>query len=217
MPTPPSPMLPRGLYGIADAGFGDPVEIGAALTRGGCRVIQLRAKGWEPARLLEAARALRQVTRAAGSLLLVNDDVEVALLASADGVHLGQEDGELEGARARLGPHRLIGRSTHDVAQARAASVADYIGFGPVFPTHTKVGAAPVVGLQALAELALGSPIPVVAIGGITRRNLQEVVQSGAHGWAIISDLLAGPDPETQTRHLMEIGASMGRATRSPG
>lgn len=186
------PTLPPGLYGMADATFGDPVLLGRALARGGCRVVQLRAKQATPAERLAMATALLQALADTGALLVVNDDVEVAARSGAHGVHLGQGDGELARARARLGPDALIGRSTHDLAQVDAAVAegADYIGFGPVFPTRTKVDADPVVGLEGLARACARSGVPVVAIGGLRREELARLATCGAHGWAVVWDLL---------------------------
>lgn len=194
------PPLPAGLYGMADAAFGDPVALGLALARGGCRVVQLRAKDLPPSDRLGLARGLVQALAPLQTLVIVNDDVAVAKASGAHGLHLGQEDGDLSRARAELGPDVLIGRSTHDLGQVAAAAAegADYIGFGPVFATSTKALADPVVGLSGLAAACASSVLPVVAIGGITLADLPAVQASGAHGWAVISDLLRyaekGPD-----------------------
>ncbi len=190
--------LPPGLYGIADAAFGDPVVLGGALYAGGCPVVQLRCKGWPAAERLAAATELLGLAReqrlawAHEPLLIVNDDLEAARRSGAHGLHLGQDDGPLAEARALLGPAALIGRSTHTLAQVEAANQegADYIGFGPVFPTGTKADADAVVGLELLAEAVHRSRCPVVAIGGITEARLSSVRARGARGWAVISDLL---------------------------
>ena len=184
--------LPGGLYGVADTAFGDPVVLGRTLARGGCRVVQLRAKDWDTHDRTEAARALVENLHPLGVVVVVNDDVQAALTARADGVHLGQDDGDLAHARALLGPGALIGRSTHDLAQVACATAegADYLGFGPVFTTHTKVGAAPAVGLAGLRSAIAATPLPVVAIGGIDMQSLHSVRATGVHGWAVISALL---------------------------
>lgn len=185
--------LPAGLYAMADAAWGDPVEVGSALFEAGCRVVQLRAKGWDPAPRLRAARRLVAVAEAHGALLVVNDDLEVAVRAGAHGLHLGQDDGPLDAARQRLGPGPLLGRSTHDLDQLRRAAQegADYCGFGPVYPTRTKADASPTVGVALLAQAVAASPVPLVAIGGIDRQRLSAVIQTGVHAWAVVSDLLA--------------------------
>jgi len=189
---PLGPSLPPGLYGMADAAFGDPLVLALALAEGGCRVVQLRAKAWSSPQRARAATALVLALRPRGVRLLVNDDVDAAALAGADGVHLGQDDGDIATARARLGPGALIGRSTHSLAQvARAAAEgADYLGFGPVFPTRTKADADRVVGLDGLRAAVAATSLPVVAIGGIDRDRLPELRRTGVHGWAVVSALL---------------------------
>ncbi|MCB9778265.1 MAG: thiamine phosphate synthase [Alphaproteobacteria bacterium] len=208
------PPLPAGLYGIADASFGDPVALGVALAAAGVGVVQLRCKGWPTDDRRRAARALRAQLEGHACLLVVNDDVDAAVAAGAHGVHLGQDDGDLAAARRRLGPDALIGRSTHDLAQVAAAVAegADYLGFGPVFGTTTKADAVDVVGTDALrAAVAAAGAVPVVAIGGLTEARLPAVRATGAHGWALISALLApaaaGPDA---------LAAAVSRMSRTP-
>ncbi len=184
----------RGLYGIADAGWGDPVVIGAALAAAGCGVIQLRAKGWSAARIAAAGAALLPVLHTHGSKLIINDHLAVAARIGADGVHLGQDDGALDDARRALPPSALIGYSTHTLAQVDAAQGADYIGFGPVFTTDTKVTGVAARGVALLAQAVARSRCPVVAIGGINARNLADVQGTGAESWAVISAILGAAD-----------------------
>ncbi len=195
--------LPPGLYGIADAGFGDPVELGLALADAGCRVVQLRAKGWDTARLDDAARRLAGPLRERATLLIVNDRPDVARRAQAGGVHLGQDDGPANSVRAAFGPSLVIGRSTHSLAQVRAACAdpaIDYLGFGPVFSTRTRDGAGAALGVALLAEAVRISTAPVVAIGGITPARLPAVRSTGVHGWAVISAILGADDLESAAR-----------------
>ncbi len=207
MPTPEvRPLLPSGLYAIADAVFGDPVELGEQVAALGCGVIQLRAKGWSSRQRAEAARALLGRLAPHGCLLIINDDLEVAVEVGAHGVHLGQDDAPTSEARSRLGPHALIGRSTHSPDQVIAAAEADYLGYGPVFGTRTKDTGYDPRGLEGLAEACRISPAPVVAIGGITPERLPEVVAAGAHGWAVISALWGAPDLPTRVRELRRPG-----------
>jgi thiamine-phosphate pyrophosphorylase len=184
------PQLPAGLYAIADSGHGDPVELGRDFFRLGCRVVQLRCKGWSDSALLAAALPLVQAAQAAGALLIINDRVSVARDSGADGVHLGQRDDEVAAARAALGPQALIGRSTHTMAQVRLAGDADYLGFGPVFATLTKTDTEPVTGTDLLADAVFSSAAPIVAIGGINATRLPEIKQAGAWGWAVVSALV---------------------------
>ena len=188
--------LRPGLYGIADAGFGDPVALGHALLAGGASTLQLRCKGWPPARVAEAARALQPACRRHGVPLVINDHLALVEAGLGDGVHLGQDDGPFD--RARLPPGTLVGRSTHDLDQVRAAD-ADYLGFGPVFGTTTK-DAGTARGVERLAEACRATALPVVAIGGITLATLPAVRSAGAHAWAVISAIAAHPDPEEAAR-----------------
>ena len=183
----------RGLYGIADTGFGDPVELGRALLEGGACAIQLRAKGWSEDRVAQALRALAPPCRAAGVPLLVND--HPGLVHLCDGVHLGQEDGPLPSSGLR-------GRSTHSLEQLEAALAegADYVGFGPVFATSTKRDADPVRGLELLEQVVRRSSVPVVAIGGIDLQRLPQVRATGVASWAVISAILKAPEPALEAR-----------------
>lgn len=187
------PPLPRGLYAIADSGVGDPLALGRDYLRLGCPVVQLRCKGWSDAAMLATAILLVEAAHAANALLIVNDRVSVARASGADGVHLGQGDGEIAAARAALGPRAIIGRSTHTLAQARAAADADYLGFGPVFGTATKTDAEQVTGPDGLAAAVAATALPVVAIGGINAATLLAIKRTGAWGWAVVS-ALAEPD-----------------------
>jgi len=197
--------LPRGLYGIADAGFGDPVVLGHALLEGGATVLQLRCKGWRAPAVATAARALAPACRTHGVPLLLND--HLALSHLGDGVHLGQDDGPWD--RAGLAPGALVGRSTHDLAQLAAAieEGVDYVGFGPVFGTTTKAGALPPRGLDALARIVAASTVPVVAIGGLELASLPRVQATGVAGWAVISAILTAPDPAAAAQAFTRPGA----------
>lgn len=201
----------RGLYGIADAGFGDPVALGRMLLDAGACAVQLRCKGWPPDRVAAALRALAPDCRAAGVPLLVND--HPALAALADGVHLGQDDGAFP---AQAG---LRGRSTHSLADLEAALAegVDYVGFGPVYGTTTRVGALPARGLPALAAVCAAAPCPVVAIGGITLTRLPEVQAAGAPCWALISALFAAAEPLGAARQAARLTDCQGPSVRLSG
>ena len=188
------------LYGIVDLGYispGDCESVTGALLQGGVDILQLRAKNHEESAILRIAQRLVPLCRAREGPLIVNDFVNVALEAGADGVHLGQEDGDLAEAVASLPAGSLVGRSTHTPSQAWAAlrEGASYIGFGPLFPTPTKEG-RPGIGLNDIAEIeeTVGGQIPVFCIGGIKPGNLDEVLASGARRVAIVSGLLQAPD-----------------------
>ena len=194
------------LYTILDLGYvtaENAERATAALLAGGADFVQLRAKGHPPSEIEALARRLLPLCRAAGIPFIINDHPAIAAAIDADGVHLGQDDGPLAPVRALLGPGKLIGRSTHAPDQARAALAEgfDYIGFGPLFPTPTKLG-RPGIGLADLAavQTEVGSRIPVFAIGGIRRDNLPEVLAAGARNVVIVSDLLTAPDIAAATR-----------------
>lgn len=176
----------RGFYAILDRA--DEALARALVIGGGARVLQVRIKpraGPAPgaASLIEIAAMARRVCDEAGAALVVNDRLDVALAAGADGVHLGQSDLPLAEARAQAAGRLWIGVSTHDAAQVRAAVAggADYLGYGPVFATGTKVNPDPVQGVAALAAaVALAGDTPVVAIGGITPDRAASLYAAGA-------------------------------------
>lgn len=161
------------------------------MLEGGARLIQLRDKDASAKELLEAARDCLKLTREAGATLIVNDRIDVALTADADGVHLGQDDLTVEEARDILGEKKIIGLSTHSIDQFMAAmeTSADYIAVGPVYATKTKENADPVVGLELVREAKRLADRPLVAIGGITVESAPEVLFAGADSVAVISDL----------------------------
>jgi thiamine-phosphate pyrophosphorylase len=191
----------RGFYGIVDLpGRGWPAgRLANQLLDGGARVLQLRMKGATAAAMLAVVDELRPLCKRREALLIVNDRLDVALAAGAGGVHLGQDDLPLEAARKVAPAGFVIGISTHDVAQAKAAHAADYIGFGPCFATATKANPDPVVGLELLAEVCrLGTP--VVAIGGITLDRVGEVARAGAAAAAVISAVNGAEDVAAAAR-----------------
>jgi len=183
----------EGLYAIV--GDGDPVGQAEAALSGGARVVQVRMKHSPAGAILAAARAI--VARAAGrALVIVNDRADLAVLAGADGLHVGDEDLPVAEARRIVGPAMLLGRSTRTLADGREALAAgaDHVGFGPMFGTRSKELAAAPRGLDALREVAGSLPAPVVAIGGIALENVAEVAAAGAAAAAVIEDLLSRGD-----------------------
>jgi len=174
-----------------------------ALLDAGIEVLQLRVKAMAPGSFFQLARTARTLTDSYDCRLIVNDRVDIALACGADGVHLGQEDLPLAAARKLMG-ERIIGISTHDLAQAREAerSGADYIGFGPMFGTTTKNTGYSARGLEMLRAIRQEVSLPIVAIGGITEANVTAVWQAGADSAAIISDILTAEDITTKTRRI---------------
>lgn len=204
----------RGFYAIVDVTPQDlaagscaqaALSKAAALLLAGPCMLQLRAKTASAAQLLEAAQALRPLTRAHGVPLCVNDRLDVALAAQADAVHLGQDDLPLQAAlplARKQGRAILVGVSTHSLDQAHAAATggADYIGFGPVFATATKANPDPVVGTSRLGRVAAEVRIPVVAIGGITLATVAEVAAAGAAAAAVVGAVCNAADPTAAAR-----------------
>jgi thiamine-phosphate pyrophosphorylase len=204
--------LPSPLYAILDTSLireRSPSSILRELLKGGCKLIQLRAKGLTSHDFFRLAKEARELTRAASCVFIVNDRADIALASHADGVHLGQEDLPLSVARKLMGKEKIIGISTHDLAQAREAESggAEYIGFGPIFGTATKDTGYSPRGLEMLREIRRAVKIPVVAIGGITESNVAEVWKAGADAAAIISDLMEVEDmAEKVKRILAQVG-----------
>jgi len=207
-------MTDARLYGILDAGYvpeSKMESVAQELLDGGVGVLQLRAKGYEEAEVL---RLLKEVTPHLLSMcqkakvpLIINDFARVAAEIGADGVHIGQDDGSLEEARAIVGDSMIVGRSTHSVQQALDARDEgfDYIGFGPLFPTPTKKG-RPGIGMEniALVQKEVGERIPVFCIGGIKPENLPEVLDAGARRVVIVSSLLQASDITEATRSVVD-------------
>ena len=180
----------------------------AAAVRCGVRYLQLRMKGTLRDAVLETARRVRAITLGSDTLFIVNDDVTIAREVDADGVHLGQGDLPLDEAR-RLwpAPGKRFGLSTHNELQAVMASrrSPDYIGVGPVFATPTKAVPDPVLGLERMASILRSSPVAAVAIGGIDRGNLAEVLRRGARNFCVVRAVNRQPDPGTAIRELQDI------------
>lgn len=199
------------LYGIVDLNYlaeEDLEEAAESLLDGGVDVLQLRAKGRLLPEILKWARMLGPLCRDVGVPFIVNDYADLARASGADGVHLGQDDGPLAAARDALPPGFIIGRSTHSPAQAAAAVIegADYIGFGPLFPTPTKPG-RPAIGLENISEVeaGVGSKLPVFCIGGINSGNLGHVIEAGARRVVMVSELLQAKDIVERCREVKDL------------
>lgn len=171
---------------------------------GGATFIQLREKNMNRDALLAEAKEIRALTERYGVPFVINDDVEMALLCGADGVHVGQDDMDAESARRLLGPDRLLGVSVHNVQEALRAekSGADYLGAGAVFSTSTKEGTS-ALAMETLREICAAVHIPVVAIGGITEQNILQLAGSGISGAAVVSAVFGAKDIATATRRLV--------------
>src|SRR5215510_3328018 len=196
--------LPR-LYTIADASFGDPVRLAEILFNAGARIVQVRNKKGSARELLQQVERILSFAPHRAEII-VNDRVDVALIAGAGGVHLGQDDVPPVEARRILGLERMIGLSTHNLGQAMEAEKlpVDYVAVGPIFLTVTKENPYPVVGLENLTAICQAIRKPVVAIGGIQLENAVDVLQTGATSIAAIRDVLSARDVASRVQSWIE-------------
>ncbi|MEI7816633.1 MAG: bifunctional hydroxymethylpyrimidine kinase/phosphomethylpyrimidine kinase [Desulfuromonadales bacterium] len=192
-----------GVYLITDQGPDLLNRVGQAL-RGGVSVLQYRAKGALYGDRLATGNELKRLCARYGVTFIVNDDVQLAKELNADGVHLGQEDGDIADARVQLGPDKVIGASTHNLEEALRAEQegADYIGFGAMYPTGSKV-IAHLPGVDGLKSIRDRIKIPIVAIGGLTADNACRVIEAGADSIAVISSVLSSPRPDIAAAELL--------------
>ena len=203
--------FPSVYYAMVDpAGGHDPVALARILLEAGARILQLRLKDAPSRDFFAAARTIVGLCRARGALMIVNDRADIARLAEADGVHVGQDDLPVAAARAIVGAGRIVGVSTHGVEQARTAEAAgaDYIGFGAIYPGGLK-NVANAQGLERLRAVRSAVRIPIVAIGGITEATAPAVLAAGANAVAIISDVARAADPGAKARALIALGAKI--------
>jgi len=211
------PGIDYRLYVITDRGLAGEGNLLAAVEgalKGGAGVIQLREKDVPGRVFAETAKDVRRITRRYNAAFIVNDRADIALLSDADGLHIGQEDIDIEDARRLLGKDRIIGVSTHTREEAIDAEKrgADYIGVGSVYETGTKRGVERILGPEAIGQIKSEVCIPVVAIGGIDSSNAARVIRNGPDGIAVISAVMAAPDPESAARDLMEVWRTASRS-----
>ena len=196
------------LYGIVDRGYVQEADVAACareLLIGGVRILQLRAKNLLQEDVARLAHVMQPICREANALFVLNDYPELAASIGADAVHVGQDAPALSDIRRVVGPHMLIGRSTHSLDQVRRAREegADYIGFGPLFPTATKPG-RPAIGLQDIAQAQqLAGDMPVFCIGGVNADTLPQVLAAGAQRVVVVSWLLQQTDRTQAARQLL--------------
>ncbi len=182
----------------------DHAELAELSISGGADTIQFRQKeGFIRDKLHEAQR-VRDICGDHETLLIIDDFIDIALAVEADGVHLGQMDFPVDAARSAVGPDMIIGATVTKRVQAEqaAAEGADYLGFGPVFPTDSKNNPASVKGLRGLERTCMAVDIPVIAIGGIGKDNIRTVLETGAHGAAVLSAVVLAADPTAAAREL---------------
>ena len=205
------------LYAVTDrawaAGTDELLAQVAAAIDGGAGIVQLREKHLDHDAFLEEAKRFVALCREKGAVSIINDDVDIALAAGADGVHVGQEDLAAGRARQVLGPDKLIGVSAHNVPEALAAQAAgaDYLGVGAAFSTGTKADAKPIT-RDTIRAITAAVEIPAVAIGGITRENLPELTGCGLQGVAVVSALFGQPDVKAAAQELLALSEQMARS-----
>jgi len=201
-------VLPR-LYVILDAALltVSETECAQELAAAGVRLLQYRNKRASALTLFESSKKLVSLLSPQEVSFVVNDRADVAALAGANGVHVGQEDLGVEEARRVVGAEKLVGVSTHNLEQFQraAASSADYIALGPIFATGTKSNPDPVVGTEFIRTVRPLTDKPIVAIGGIRLRRAPEIIEAGADSVAVISDILCAPAPAARARQYIEL------------
>ena len=203
--------LPKGVYCITAEQFSkgrSNVEVAKEMAAGGAAVLQYREKHGKksPGAMYEECLAIRCITREAGMLFIVNDYPELAMLADADGVHVGQDDLPVAAVRELVGD-KIIGLSTHGPEQARQAITdgADYIGVGPLFATRTKEDVCDPVGLPYLDFTVQEIPLPGVAIGGIKLNNIHQVLERGARSVALVTEIVGATEIAATVRQIREL------------
>ena len=201
--------FPARLYPIVDtlnAPGRSHVALARAVVEAGAPLLQLRVKNHPTRRFVDIAREVKAIADRHGAQLIINDRVDIARLIDAAGVHLGQDDLPVPSARRVLGTGKIIGFSTHNVAQAEVAAReggADYIGFGPIFPTTGKERPDPLQGIEGLRQVRARVRLPIVAIGGITAATMGDVLAAGADAVAMIGAIVHAADITMTVRTLL--------------
>jgi len=197
----------KGYYFITDSGLsraGNISDVRQAVACG-VEVVQYRNKNAETREMFEEAFRLREICQDA--LFLINDRIDIALAAQADGVHLGQSDMPIAVARKLLGPERIIGLTVHNLSEALEGERlgANYLGVSPIFRTATKPDAGKPAGITLIEEIRRHVEIPLVAIGGINHSNAADVIKAGADGLCAISCVVAGEDVRLEIKRLQDL------------
>lgn len=193
------PVLCGGIAGM--------VQTTQVAVANGVTAVQLRSEqAYDRRDWYQAALALKEVLADTTVPLLINDQVDVAMAVQADGVHVGQSDLPVDVVRKLIGTEKLIGLSVSNASQMQSVpwEQVDYLGIGPIYPTNSKGDAAPVLGVEQLQKLVQSKQCPAVAIGGINRSNITQVMQTGVDGVAVISAICAQPDVGAATQQLLQ-------------
>jgi thiamine-phosphate pyrophosphorylase len=203
-------IFPTGIYALTSEphslGRGN-IEVAQEILGAGVKILQYREKNKKAKQMFEECLILREMTREAGVLFIINDHIDIAVAVDADGVHVGQDDLPVEWVRKIVGPSRLIGVSTHSPEQAQKAVAdgADYIGVGPIYATRTKTDVCAPVGLEYLHYVVENIDLPFVAIGGIKEHNLEEVLKAGAKTVALVTEIVGSKDIQGTIHQLQSI------------
>jgi len=204
------------LYVIADPEWvkGDIIDATLKAIRGGVKWIQIRGKNIPPRQLISIFESIASTAREHACKIFINDRIDLAIILNAEGIHLGQNSIPLSRARKLAGNHFIIGVSTHSLEEAKEAERegADFITFGPIFETESKRKYGPPLGIDRLREVVRNIHIPVLAIGGINHKNVEQVLQAGAHGIAVISAVLNAPAPDMAAASMLKKVKSIKRS-----
>ncbi|MBP6063129.1 MAG: thiamine phosphate synthase [Fusobacteriaceae bacterium] len=200
--------LPIGIYGITDSKSGkgkNLLEYSEEILKAGVKILQYREKKMCGKEMFENAKALKELTKKYDALLIINDDISVAMAVKADGIHVGQNDLPITEVRKLVGKEMIIGLSTHVPEEALKAveDGADYIGVGPMFPTQTKEDVCAPVGFDYLEYVEKNINIPYVAIGGIKLNNMNELLKRGVKSVAIVSEIVGAENTYEKTKELI--------------
>jgi len=203
--------LEAGLYLVTSQSMSrgrTTLEIVRAALDGGVKLIQLREKNLCAREIVRLGMKVRKLTEKAGALLIINDRLDVAMAVGADGIHLGQDDLPVAGAR-EIAPDLIIGASTHSVEEAVEAQKqgASYVNIGPIFPTRTKKWDKDFLGLDGLRRMSSAVSIPFTVMGGIKKHHIPELLSAGARIIAVVTAITAADDPERAARELMDLMA----------
>ncbi len=198
-----------GLYLVTSESLSEgrtTIEIIQAALAGGVRLIQLREKNLPESEFLELAHKARDITQKAGALLIINDNLKIALAVKADGVHLGQDDTPIQEARQNA-PDLIIGASSHNIEETVKAEKdgASYVNIGPVFATKTKEWTEEFLGLEGIRTISEYLSIPFTVMGGIKKEHIPELISAGARTIALVTAVTAADDPEQATRELLDL------------